>query len=82
MLQLAILREQKEEIIQRLAIKNFDAKDVVDQVLNLDSDKRKTQQELDTLLSEQNVLAKQIGDLYKSGKKNGSRRFKIQKLCN
>ena len=69
MLQLAILREQKEEIIQRLAIKNFDAKDVVDQVLNLDSDKRKTQQELDTLLSEQNVLAKQIGDLYKSGKK-------------
>ncbi len=69
MLQLAILREQKEEIIKRLAIKNFDAKDVVDQVLNLDSDKRKTQQELDTLLAEQNVLAKQIGDLYKSGKK-------------
>lgn len=69
MLQLSHIREQKEEIIQRLGIKNFDAKEVIEQVLSLDSDKRKTQQELDTLLAEQNVLAKQIGDLYKSGKR-------------
>ncbi len=69
MLQLAHIRDQKEEIIKRLAIKNFDSIAVIEQVLNLDIDKRKTQQELDTLLAEQNVLAKQIGDLFKSGKK-------------
>src|ERR1043165_7843924 len=69
MLQLAYIREQKEEIIQRLAIKNFDAKEIIELVLSLDTDKRKTQQEADTLLAEQNVLAKQIGELYKSGKK-------------
>ncbi len=69
MLQLAHIRDQKEEIIKRLSIKNFDSSSIIEQVLDLDIDKRKTQQELDTLLAEQNVLAKQIGDLFKSGKK-------------
>ena len=69
MLQLAHIREHKDELIQRLAIKNFDAKQLLDQVLSLDSDKRKTQQEVDALLAEQNLLAKQIGDLFRSGKK-------------
>ena len=69
MLQLAHIREQKEEIIKRLAIKNFDSKAIIEQVLSLDADKRKTQQEVDTLLAEQNLLAKQIGDLFRNGKK-------------
>jgi seryl-tRNA synthetase len=69
MLQLSYIREKKDEAISRLAIKNFDAKPILEQVLELDNDRRKTQNELDALLNEANQLAKQVGDLYKSGKK-------------
>ena len=43
MLQLPVLREQKEEVIARLAIKNIDARATVEQILSLDSEKRKNQ---------------------------------------
>lgn len=69
MLQLAYIREKKDEAIARLAIKNFDAKPILDQVLELDNDRRKTQNELDSLLNEANMIAKQVGDLFKQGKK-------------
>jgi seryl-tRNA synthetase len=69
MLQLNYIREKKEEAIQRLAIKNFEARAILDQVLEFDNDRRKTQNELDAILNEANVLAKQVGELYKSGKK-------------
>ncbi len=69
MLQLNYIREKKEEAIERLLIKNFDAKAILEKVLELDNDRRKTQNELDALLNEANVLAKQVGELYKAGKK-------------
>lgn len=69
MLQLNHIRDNKEEVIQRLAIKNFDAKQIIEKVLELDNDRRRTQNELDSLLNESNTLAKQVGDLYKQGKK-------------
>ncbi len=69
MLQLSYIRENKDEAIARLAIKNFDAKPVLEQVLELDNDRRRTQNELDSLLNEANTIAKQVGDLYKQGKK-------------
>ncbi|MGZ4055384.1 MAG: serine--tRNA ligase, partial [Bacteroidia bacterium] len=69
MLQLNYIREKKDEAIARLAIKNFDAKPILEQVLELDNDRRRTQNELDSLLNEANTIAKQVGDLYKQGKK-------------
>jgi seryl-tRNA synthetase len=69
MLQVNYIRENKEEAIQRLAIKNFEAKEIIEKVLELDNDRRRTQNELDSLLNEGNILAKQVGDLYKQGKK-------------
>jgi seryl-tRNA synthetase len=69
MLQLTYIRENKEEAVARLAIKNFDAKPILEQVLELDNDRRRTQNELDSLLNEANIIAKQVGDLYKQGKK-------------
>ncbi len=69
MLQLSYIRENKDEAIARLAIKNFDAKPILEQVLELDNDRRRTQNELDSLLNEANMIAKQVGDLYKQGKK-------------
>jgi seryl-tRNA synthetase len=69
MLQLNYIREKKDEAIERLNIKNFDAKPILDKVLELDNDRRRTQNELDSILSEANAIAKQVGELYKAGKK-------------
>ncbi len=69
MLQLQYIRDNKEEAIERLLIKNFDAKSIIEQVLELDNERRRTQNELDALLNEANIIAKQVGDFYKQGKK-------------
>jgi len=69
MIQLAHIRENKDDVIARLAVKNIDAKETIDEIIRLDADKRKHQTELETLLAEQNTLARQIGEMMKSGKK-------------
>ncbi|MFN5325358.1 MAG: serine--tRNA ligase [Bacteroidota bacterium] len=68
MLTIQTVRDQKDIVIQRLSVKNFDAKEIIEQVLEIDSNRRSTQAELDNLLAAQNNLAKQVGDLFKSGK--------------
>jgi seryl-tRNA synthetase len=67
MLQVAYIRAHKEEIIQRLTIKNFDAKDLIEELISLDEKRRSTQSENDAILAESNKLSKEIGMLYKSG---------------
>lgn len=69
MIQLAYIRENKDEVIRRLSVKNFDSAAMVTELVDTDAEKRKVQTELETLLAEQNTLAKQIGDLFKAGKK-------------
>lgn len=68
MLQINTIRENKVEVIARLAVKNFPAKELIDKVLEIDSQRRSSQSELDNLLAAQNNIAKQVGDLFKSGK--------------
>ena len=67
MLQVPYIRNHKEEVITKLAVKNFDAKDIIDEIIALDEKRRKTQAELDDTLAESNKLSKEIGMLYKSG---------------
>jgi len=69
MISIQKIREQKDHVIQRLGVKNFDAVATITQILEIDEARRTTQQELDTLLNEANQLAKQVGELMKSGKK-------------
>ena len=69
MIQLSYIRENKKDVINRLAIKNIDAAAAIEEIIALDQEKRKAQTEVEMLLSEQNTLAKQIGELFKSGKK-------------
>jgi seryl-tRNA synthetase len=76
MLQLNVIREKKDFVLERLAIKNIDAASTLDKVLSLDVDKRKKQTELEGLLAEQNAIAKQIGELFKSGNKDGADELK------
>jgi len=70
MIQISTLREKSDYVIERLAVKNFDAKATIASILSIDENRRKIQNELDELLFQQNTLAKQVGDLYKAGKKH------------
>ena len=68
MLTLKVIRDNKEEVIKRLAIKHFDAKAIVDSIIALDDKRKAIQLQLDNNLAEQNSLAKQIGKLFADGK--------------
>ena len=68
MLTLKLLREQSEHIIERLKIKNFDAKPIVDRILEIDNSRREVKNDLDNILAESNSISKQIGMLFKEGK--------------
>ena len=69
MLQLAVIRENKEKVIKALAKRNLDANRLVETVLDLDEKRRGTQVELDNILAESNLLSKEIGEMMKSGEK-------------
>ena len=68
MLQTTFIKENRDLVIERLKKRNFDATEIIDAVLELDNNRKSTQQELDSLLAEGNQLAKQIGGLFKEGK--------------
>ena len=68
MLSLKYLRENKSDVIQGLAKRNFTDTALIDQIISLDQKRRKTQSQLDELLAEANTIAKQIGQLFKTGK--------------
>lgn len=68
MLVISYIREHKEEVIERLKIKNFTRFELLDEIIALDDERRAAQMENDSILAEANNLAKSIGDLYKQGK--------------
>ncbi|MCF8218997.1 MAG: serine--tRNA ligase [Bacteroidales bacterium] len=70
MLQIQYLRDHKDEIIKRLAVKNFKDTAIIDQVLELDQQRRETQRQLDDTLAESKKSAKAIGQLMKENKKD------------
>src|SRR5690606_2363220 len=69
MLQLSYIHENRDAVIERLAVKNFKDVALVDAVIQLDDSRRKIQNESDTIAAEANAAAKQIGDLMRQGKK-------------
>ena len=70
MLTLKTLREDPEKVIAKLAVKNFDARAIVEKVLALDENRRNLQTESDAILAQQKQKANLIGGLMKAGKKD------------
>lgn len=68
MLELNYIRENADEVAKRLAIKNIDATKALENIIAIDARRREAQKELDDNLAEANAIARQIGDLFKSGK--------------
>ena len=71
MLELNFIRNNKERVLQGLRIRNFSENDlhVIDDIQSLDEARRNAQTSLDNNLAESNRLAKEIGGLYKQGKR-------------
>ena len=68
MLHINKIRENKESFITLLKVKNIDATDLITNAIAKDDERKATQKSADELLAKGNQLAKQIGELYKTGK--------------
>ncbi len=70
MLQLQYIKEHRDECIERLKIKHVaDVEERIDEIIALDEKRRSLQQRSDAVKAEQNTLAKEIGNLFKQGKR-------------
>ena len=78
MLQVNYIRENKEQVLARLSVKNFNQPELVDQIIHLDDQRKNTQAQADQLLATANAAAKQIGDLMRNGKKDEAEILKSQ----
>lgn len=76
MLTLKALRDDRDKVIEKLKIKNFDAQPIVDKVLELDALRRSLQTESDALLAQQKQKAAEIGALMKNGLKEEAEKVK------
>lgn len=69
MLQISYIRENKDRVITALAKKHMDAKSIVEEVIQLDENRRSTQVALDNTLAEANKLSSSIGEMMKNNEK-------------
>lgn len=69
MLQLQALRQDVQQVKERLAVKNFKNPDLVDAVIALDDQRKKLQLEYDTTQQKVNSASKEIGMLMAKGEK-------------
>lgn len=69
MIEINRIREQKEEIIERLKVRGLDVASEMNQILDLDQQWRAKKQEMDSALAEMNTISKEIGQLFQQGKK-------------
>lgn len=78
MIPLNIIREKTDWVIERLAVKNYQATDTVKAICVLDDKRKETQKVMDGKLAEANALAREIGLLYKNGKAAEADQMKLQ----
>ncbi len=76
MIALHEIRNNPQQVIARLKIKNFDATAPVERLQQVDGERRQTQMLLDNTLAEANGLARQIGELFKSGNASQAQELK------
>jgi seryl-tRNA synthetase len=76
MLQLQTIRQDAKRVKEKLAIKNFKDIHLVDEILTLDDQRKKLQNEADTTQSKINTASKEIGQLMAKGQKEEAEKKK------
>lgn len=69
MLQLQVIRKQRDLVLERLAVKNFPEPQLVDRIIELDDQRRSILTANEQLLAKRNAASKEIGMLMGQGKK-------------
>ena len=80
MLELALIRSNPDLVKAGLKKKHFKDMWLVDELQAVDEKRRKVQQSLEEIRNKENQLAKEIGDLFKQGKKEDAEHKKAQAL--
>jgi len=80
MLEIQRIRKDRDALVEGLKKRNLDAAPWIDEVIAKDSSWRNKKTELDELLANMNGLAKQIGELFKSGQKEQAEVLRAQTL--
>lgn len=70
MLTINLIREKKDFIIERLKVKNFEAEEIINKILKLDTLRREIQAKTDALQGDMNRISKEIGSMMKDGKRD------------
>lgn len=78
MLELKYLATESENIIKKLKVKNFDAKELIDRVLSVDKQRKEVLQLVEEKQANMNMLSKSIGQLFKEGKIDEANRSKTE----
>ena len=78
MLTLQYLQQNTEHIVERLKTRNQDYRELIDQIKQLDEERRSRQQEVNDSQAELNNLSKQIGQLFKEGRTDEANKVKEQ----
>lgn len=81
MLEIAVIRNNAEEVKKRLAVKYFKDLNLVDEAIVIDEKRRNIQKQLDDNLARQNQIAKEIGELFKQGKKDEADKKKAETVA-
>lgn len=76
MLTLKLIQEQTQYVIDRLAVKCFDAKEIVAKIIELDNKRKATQVEVETAQKELNEISRSVGQLMKNGQKEEAEKAK------
>lgn len=80
MLLVKYIRDNKQEVINRLKIKNFDALQIIEDLLDADSQRRNSQKQLDDTLAVSKQYAKEIGMLFKTGEREKAEEIKNKSI--
>ena len=78
MLTLQLINNDPQEVIRRLAIKQFDAQEPIMRIVELDKQRRAAQKERDDNAAQLNKMASQIGALMKQGNREEAEQVKAQ----
>lgn len=78
MLTIPYIRDNRETILKGLKIKNFKSPELIDQIIEVDNERRSLQVQTNELQAEMNKLSKEIGSLFKSGEKEKANQLKEQ----
>jgi len=78
MLQVNYIRQNKELVLERLAVRNFFQTELVDEVIALDDERKRLQADFDNTQARVNSASKEIGNFLRQGQKEQAEALKAE----